>query len=309
MAVRAVEVDRRAPRCGVTVGEVRAKAAKVVARRAEVIVDHIEEDGQAARVAGIDQAFQPLRATVGVMGGVKVHAVIAPPPAPRELVDGHQLDVRDAEVDQVIEPRNGGLEGPGWGEGARHGVRTGRPRTEGLPASAGPARERPAAPTTRRGLWTPYGCHGERGSGSGSPPSRRKADPLPGLAAGTSVNHQPPSLAFRGMRSPPTCTSTLCAMSAQRETSSYIFSLPLTVGLWGPSRGDRPGGFPAIRRVAGQLTVPAVEKALVPELPLSNAPEGQPVVLVVTEYVQHELYQKQVLYQKGSPTGRKWAVL
>ena len=68
MAVRAIEVDRRAPRRGVTVGEVRAKAAEVVARRAEVIVDHIEEDGQAARVAGIDQAFQPLRAAVGVMG-------------------------------------------------------------------------------------------------------------------------------------------------------------------------------------------------------------------------------------------------
>ena len=83
MAVRAVEVDRRAPRRGVAVGEVRAEAAEVVARRAEVVVDHIEEDGQAARVAGIDQAFQPLRAAVGVMGGVEVHAVIAPPPAPR----------------------------------------------------------------------------------------------------------------------------------------------------------------------------------------------------------------------------------
>src|SRR4029434_443954 len=51
------------------------------------------------------------------MGRVKIHAIIAPPPAPGELIDGHELNVRDAEVHQVIEPRDGGLEGPGRGEG------------------------------------------------------------------------------------------------------------------------------------------------------------------------------------------------
>ena len=67
--------------------------------------------------------------------------------------------------------------------------------------------------------------------------------------------------------------------------------------------------LPAITRVAGQLTGPAVEQALVPALPRSSVLEGQRVVLAVTEDVQHELYQKQVLYQKGSPTGRTWAAL
>src|SRR4029450_10312853 len=53
-----------------------------------------------------------------MMAGVEVHAVIAPSPAPGEFVDGHQLDVRNPEVHQMIEPRNGPLEGPSRGEGA-----------------------------------------------------------------------------------------------------------------------------------------------------------------------------------------------
>jgi hypothetical protein len=51
------------------------------------------------------------------MRGVEVNAVIAPSSPPRELVHRHQLNVGNAEIDQVIETFDGRLEGSPWSEG------------------------------------------------------------------------------------------------------------------------------------------------------------------------------------------------
>ena len=53
-AARAVEVDP-GPQGWVPVGEVRTEPRQVVPRRAEVVVDDVEEDAQAPRVAGVDE--------------------------------------------------------------------------------------------------------------------------------------------------------------------------------------------------------------------------------------------------------------
>ena len=97
----AVVVDGRAPGGPVVVGEVGAELAQVVALRAEVVVDDVEEDRQAVRVAGVDQPLQPVRPAVAVLGGVGEDAVVAPVAAAGELGDRHQLDRGDAQLAQV----------------------------------------------------------------------------------------------------------------------------------------------------------------------------------------------------------------
>ena len=99
-----VEVRRASPRRRVLVGEVRAE--RVVgrrARRADVVVDDVEQHAHAGRVGGIDQAGEPVGSAVGRLRGARVHAVVAPAPPAGELADRHELDRGDAELGQARE--------------------------------------------------------------------------------------------------------------------------------------------------------------------------------------------------------------
>ena len=84
----AVEVDRRTPRRPVAVGEVRTEGAEHVALGTEVVVDDVEDDGEAPVVAGVDEALQPGRAAVGVLHGEGEHAVVAPVAPPGNWATG-----------------------------------------------------------------------------------------------------------------------------------------------------------------------------------------------------------------------------
>ena len=59
VAVRAVEIHGRPPRGAVPVGEVGAEVGQVVPLRPEVVVDHVEDDGQAARWQASTSRFSP----------------------------------------------------------------------------------------------------------------------------------------------------------------------------------------------------------------------------------------------------------
>jgi hypothetical protein len=62
----AVHVDRAAPRCLVTVGEkLRRDCLQERRFRTEMVVDHIEQNHQAAAMRGVDQRFQVFGATIG----------------------------------------------------------------------------------------------------------------------------------------------------------------------------------------------------------------------------------------------------
>jgi hypothetical protein len=96
---RSVEVDGVAPLVVVLVGEVgRRKLAQIVARRPEMIRDHVEDHAEARRMGGIDEAPEVVRRAIQVRWGKHVHAVVAPPEAPVELGDRHDLEARDPEV-------------------------------------------------------------------------------------------------------------------------------------------------------------------------------------------------------------------
>src|SRR5829696_8366153 len=119
VAVRVVVVDRLAPHRLVLVGEVRAEGLDGRrARRADVVVDDVEDHGEALAVRRVDELGEPGRATVGRLRGGDVDAVVAPAVAPGELADGHQLDRRHAEVAQAGEVRDGVAERPARAERA-----------------------------------------------------------------------------------------------------------------------------------------------------------------------------------------------
>ncbi len=118
LAVTVVNVQRLAPVCLDFIGQVVAEKRKDVSLGAEVIVDHVEEDGQSLAVALFDQPFQAVRSAVTVLGGEWVHTVVAPALRPRELPHRHQLERRDAQRAQGIDPGQDRVEGPRTGERA-----------------------------------------------------------------------------------------------------------------------------------------------------------------------------------------------
>ena len=127
-------------------------------------------------MAGVDEPLQPVGAAVRLVRREPADAVVAPVVLAVERVDRQQLDQVDAQVDEVVEPLDGGVEGALRGE--RADVQLVEDAAGQLPAGPGAGRSRrtPSWSYTRLGPCTPSGCHGERGSGSGwSPSSSRKA--------------------------------------------------------------------------------------------------------------------------------------
>ena len=62
-----------------------------------MVVDHVEDHGQAGLMGGVDEPLQRPRAAVAVLHGVGMDAVVAPVAVAGELGHRHQLDRRDAQ--------------------------------------------------------------------------------------------------------------------------------------------------------------------------------------------------------------------
>ena len=92
------EVDRAAPGGLVAVGDVGAEGGDRLRARAEVVVDDVEDHGEADAVRGVDEAGEAVRAAVGGVDGGEVEAVVAPAPVAGEGGDRHQLDRRARRV-------------------------------------------------------------------------------------------------------------------------------------------------------------------------------------------------------------------
>src|ERR1700674_384209 len=98
--------------------QVGAEAREIISRRSKVVVNHVEQNGEASRMAGIDQPLQSLRAAVSMVGCEDVHTVVAPSAIARKLDYRHQLDVSDTKVLEMAETIDRGIEGTGCREGA-----------------------------------------------------------------------------------------------------------------------------------------------------------------------------------------------
>jgi len=81
-----------------------------------VVVDDVEDHGQAGVVRRLDEPAQPGRAPVGRLGRVQVDPVVAPSANSRELGHRHDLDRVDAEAGQLGQVRDRAVERPGVAE-------------------------------------------------------------------------------------------------------------------------------------------------------------------------------------------------
>ncbi len=118
VAVFVVEIDGGAPGCAVLLREVGCECGEVVAFRAEVVVDDVENDGEAALVAGIDEALECEGTAVSGVNGEWRDAVAAPVAAAGEGGDGHDHNSCHAGFCECIEVRDDGVEGAFGGERA-----------------------------------------------------------------------------------------------------------------------------------------------------------------------------------------------
>ncbi len=112
------DVDALAPRVARR-GQVGSEPRQVVARRAQVVEHRVDQHAQPLCVAGVDEAHQRVGAAVGFVHAVPQHPVVSPTVAAGKGIHRHQLDEVHAEVHQIVQLVDGGVEGPGAGERAQ----------------------------------------------------------------------------------------------------------------------------------------------------------------------------------------------
>ncbi len=99
------EVDGRAPGSLLVAAEEGAGVApQIITLRAEVVVDHIDEDHDPKAVRLVDELAQTVRIAVGTGGGVGQHAVVTPVAPAGKGIQRHQLDGGDAQFCQLRQP-------------------------------------------------------------------------------------------------------------------------------------------------------------------------------------------------------------
>src|SRR4051794_15244728 len=73
-APRSVEVNSVTPWRSITAGVIRREVTQVIARRPKVVVDHIENDCEPARMTFVHQSFESIRVSVGRVRRIQVDA-------------------------------------------------------------------------------------------------------------------------------------------------------------------------------------------------------------------------------------------
>src|SRR5207342_3915335 len=77
---------------------------QVVAARTKMVVDDVLDHSQTGSVTGINELHVAERASISLVYGVPMHAVVAPVVRTVESVYRHQLDEVDPELHEVVEP-------------------------------------------------------------------------------------------------------------------------------------------------------------------------------------------------------------
>lgn len=98
--------------------EAGGEFGEIITLRPEMVVDHIQNDSDAMSVAGIDELLQFSRTAVGILDGKGEYAIVAPVAISGELVNGHQFDGGDPELEKSGKSRNDRCKCSFRGEGA-----------------------------------------------------------------------------------------------------------------------------------------------------------------------------------------------
>src|SRR6516162_8223432 len=106
IALRAVEIDRRAPRRAIAIGEEPAILAEVITFRTEMVVNDVEHDRESLAMACVDEPLESERPAIRCMRRVKIGAVIAPVASAGKRDDRHDLQSGYAQLEQIWQPIN-----------------------------------------------------------------------------------------------------------------------------------------------------------------------------------------------------------
>jgi len=144
-----------------------------------MVVDDIDNDGDAAAMGGIDETPESVDPAIGVLNGEGKDAVITPVALARTLSKWHQLDRVDAEFEKVIQTRDNAVEilSGRKGSGVQF-VNDGVAERYSLPAVVGPLKL-PPVDHRRQGMHA-VGLTKGSGVGEGFASIDRKPIPVSG---------------------------------------------------------------------------------------------------------------------------------
>src|SRR5579863_2237556 len=108
--VRTFQIDGATPGSVMLIDHLGAEFTGVIPGRAEMVIDHVEEDRESVLMSRINEALQCIRSTVGFMDREKSDPIVAPTVIARECGDGHQFNVRNAQLFEMVEFADGCIE-------------------------------------------------------------------------------------------------------------------------------------------------------------------------------------------------------
>lgn len=92
-----------------------AKLAQVVAVRPEMVIHHIEQNGQTTVMGGVYQAAQAFWPTIDAGWSEEAYTIVAPVTVAGKIGHRHQLNRRHAQGTQVIQALDQGVKRAGGG--------------------------------------------------------------------------------------------------------------------------------------------------------------------------------------------------
>src|ERR1700730_4887814 len=111
IAFRAIEIQRRTPRCFVALGKVGREISQIISLWSEMVVNHIQNGCQSFFMAGIHQVFELTGAAIGILHGEGKGAIVSPISHAGKLRHRHELNGGDSQGLQLWKVRNDGFKG------------------------------------------------------------------------------------------------------------------------------------------------------------------------------------------------------
>src|ERR1700726_2863934 len=110
VAFFSVKVDGLTPRTAIAISKVRAVSTKVVAFRAEMVVNHVQGDREAVLMGGVYETLERFGSAVTVLGSEEIHPVVTPVSRTGKLRDRHHFDGSNSEGSEFVKVRDYGVE-------------------------------------------------------------------------------------------------------------------------------------------------------------------------------------------------------
>src|SRR5260370_10763175 len=106
ITLRAIEIDRLAPRSPIQIGKIRGKILQIIPLRTQMVVNDVEHYRSSFLVASVYESLQGRGASVRVLHYERVDAVITPVAVTGKLPYPHNFDCGYPQIPKLINSRN-----------------------------------------------------------------------------------------------------------------------------------------------------------------------------------------------------------